>query len=577
MSYIEEIYNYHQLRSLIKDGIITKSFWVNSTSVNKLIGVKEIRLGKYGLVHFNNLVDLGELEVVDCNFSFFGEVESLGKLRYVGGEFRFGAPIKSLGLLEEVKGDLRPTTNELCDLGELRSVGGTADFRGMVNLKNLGKLQEVGDNLNLVKSLKGNYNLRNISVKGRIVYWNKKPSYFIKESKKEIQVVPAWENMGTYEFENNLVHPNEKQKEFYSIFKEKFENGIYIDVCGMRNYIRYYIYSKLREYYKNEDFDHLSNTYEILRKEYPYLSFDAHNILVNIGRKLKIEKYLNIILPHEEFEVWAQMIRSKITIIKPLSATYSDDEDLLEILKIGFKKANLTNFGIENLETILERLILIIRRIELESKEALPRRFFDKGKYHKSSVSNDCFDPLYYKIFFNSEYKFNECFTEHQKRNIGVPIENTLLPVYFPTIIQFAIENYIKEITREAENEIREERGLPKIGEGWISETNLFYQIKKEFSKYLVIHHGRTKWLGLQHFDIYFPELNIAIEYQGKQHSEMVEYFGGEEGFNQTLENDKLKKEKCIINNCILIEVFPDYHFEEVKNKIEEAIKIKSS
>ena len=400
MSYLEEIYNYQQLSSLIKDGIITKSFWVNSTSVNKLIGVKEIRLGKYGTAHFKNLVDLGELEYVDCDFSFFGEVESLGKLRYVGGEFRFGAPIKSLGLLEEVKGDLRPTTSELCDLGELRRVGGTADFRGMVHLKYLGKLQEVGNNLNLVKSLKGNYDLRNIRVNGRIVYWNKKPSYFVQESKNEIKLAPAWKNKGPYEFENNLVHPNKKQKEFYSIFKENFENGKYIDVGGMRNYIRYYIYSKLREYHKNGDFDHLSKTYEILRKEYPNLSHDTQNIEVEIGRKLKIEKYLNFVLPHEEFEVWIKMIKSKIDKIEPLDTTcsdYTDDKDLLEILKIGYKKTNLTDFGIENIETILERLILIIRRIELESKEALPRRFFDKGKYHKASNSNDCLDPFYYE------------------------------------------------------------------------------------------------------------------------------------------------------------------------------------
>jgi hypothetical protein len=83
--------------------------------------------------------------------------------------------------------------------------------------------------------------------------------------------------------------------------------------------------------------------------------------------------------------------------------------------------------------------------------------------------------------------------------------------------------------------------------------------------------------LGLQHFDIYFPEINIAIEYQGKQHTEIVEYFGGEESFNQSLYNDRLKKEKCKTNNCILIEVFPDYNFESVKAELDSAIKMKSS
>lgn len=580
MSYFEEIYNYEQLNSLIKDGIITKSFWVNSTNVNRLKGVKAIMVGENGTAHFKSLIDLGEIEYVDCSLSFWGNLKSLRKLKYVGGDFRFGAPIQSLGLLEEVKGDLRPTSNELCDLGELKKVGGTADFRGMVHLHNLGKLKQVGGNLNLVKSLKSKYDLSGINIKGRIIYWSKEPSYFKSSSKINSFKAPPWDNKGPYEFENNLVHLNKKQKEFYNIFKENFENGNYIDVGGMRNYIRYYIYSNLREYYKNKDFDHISKTYEILRKEYPNLSHDTQNIEVEIGRELRIKKYLNFVLPHEEYEVWVKMIKLKIEKIKPLDTTcsdFTDDTDLLEILKIGFKKNNLANFGIENLETILERLILIIRKIEFASKEALPRRFFDKGKYHKTSNTNDRFDPSYYQIFFDSQEKFNESLTEHQKRNIGVPQKNILYPVCYPTILQFAIENYIKEITREAENEIREQRGLPRIGEGWISETNLFYQIKIEFSEHLVIHHGKVKWLGLQHFDIYLPELNIAIEYQGKQHTEMVEYFGGEEGFNQALENDRIKKEKCKNNNCILIEVFPDYNFENVRNKIYNAIKMKSS
>ena len=103
MSFFEEIYSFEQLHSLIKCGVITKSFWVNSTNVNILNGVKEIRVGNNGTVHFKNLVDLGDLEYVDCDFSFWGNMNSLKKLKYIGGEFRFGAPILSLGLLKEVK------------------------------------------------------------------------------------------------------------------------------------------------------------------------------------------------------------------------------------------------------------------------------------------------------------------------------------------------------------------------------------------------------------------------------------------------------------------------------------------
>lgn len=56
---------------------------------------------------------------------------------------------------------------------------------------------------------------------------------------------------------------------------------------------------------------------------------------------------------------------------------------------------------------------------------------------------------------------------------------------------------------------------MPKVGEGWISETELFYKISDYFKEDEVVHHASPKWLGRQHLDIYFPKLNIGIEYQG--------------------------------------------------------------
>ncbi len=132
-------------------------------------------------------------------------------------------------------------------------------------------------------------------------------------------------------------------------------------------------------------------------------------------------------------------------------------------------------------------------------------------------------------------------------------------------------------MARVIENEIREERNLPKIGEGWISETDLFYKIKNKFSNYKVVHHSRPNWLGRQHFDIYFPDLNIAIEYQGKQHFEEIEFFGGKESLETNLINDALKKEKCKLNNCILIEVLPNYEADDIFNIIQEEIKKKTA
>ena len=137
---------------------------------------------------------------------------------------------------------------------------------------------------------------------------------------------------------------------------------------------------------------------------------------------------------------------------------------------------------------------------------------------------------------------------------------------------QYLINKNLLDIYLEEENKpinfLRNRLGLPKIGEGWISETKLFYQLKDEFSNQVVIQHSKTKWLGRQHFDIYFPFLNIAIEYQGKQHFESVEYFGGNEAFKQNQIRDKRKRELAKINNCDLIYVEPGYEIHDIVSKI---------
>lgn len=98
------------------------------------------------------------------------------------------------------------------------------------------------------------------------------------------------------------------------------------------------------------------------------------------------------------------------------------------------------------------------------------------------------------------------------------------LPSFYPRILNnleyhtYTPHKYLQKTRKEIENIIREEKSIPKIGEGWISETLLFYEIKEAFQEHQVIPHGSPSWLGLQHLDIFFPELNIAIEYQGKQH-----------------------------------------------------------
>jgi hypothetical protein len=129
------------------------------------------------------------------------------------------------------------------------------------------------------------------------------------------------------------------------------------------------------------------------------------------------------------------------------------------------------------------------------------------------------------------------------------------------------------ELGEQAENEIREKNGIPRKGEGWVSETELYNILKNHFVDYKIEQHARPRWLKPQHLDIFFPDNNVAVEYQGKQHSEPVEFFGGDDAFKETVKRDKKKKTLCKKNKCELIYVLPDYDIDTVIKSIDNAIE----
>ena len=56
-------------------------------------------------------------------------------------------------------------------------------------------------------------------------------------------------------------------------------------------------------------------------------------------------------------------------------------------------------------------------------------------------------------------------------------------------------------------------------------------------------------------FDFYLSDLNICIEYDGIQHFEEVEFFGGKEAFIETQRRDKIKNDYCKDNDIKLIRI----------------------
>jgi len=70
-------------------------------------------------------------------------------------------------------------------------------------------------------------------------------------------------------------------------------------------------------------------------------------------------------------------------------------------------------------------------------------------------------------------------------------------------------------------------------------------------------------------FDFYLPNYNICIEYDGKQHYQIIEHFGGYKRLNEQRIKDKIKTKYCKNNNIKLIRIpYTEYNnIEKILNK----------
>ena len=93
----------------------------------------------------------------------------------------------------------------------------------------------------------------------------------------------------------------------------------------------------------------------------------------------------------------------------------------------------------------------------------------------------------------------------------------------------------------------------------WKSEQMVYDITRKYYNKiYPVIYQHRPFFLrshkdGQMSYDVFISGINVAIEYQGKQHFEPVEFFGGLEAFKELQERDTLKAKLSIENGVKLV------------------------
>lgn len=115
---------------------------------------------------------------------------------------------------------------------------------------------------------------------------------------------------------------------------------------------------------------------------------------------------------------------------------------------------------------------------------------------------------------------------------------------------RYVCDNF-KEYEQKYNNiilELKEQKILPIR---WINEFKLYLLVKSYFEG--AIFQYKADWLDLQSLDIYIPSQRIGIEYQGIQHYEAVDYFGGEEGLQDVKKRDNIKLEKCQKQDIVLL------------------------
>jgi hypothetical protein len=342
---------------------------------------------------------------------------------------------------------------------------------------------------------------------------------------------------------------DKQQRSFYLNVENSLRRGEYIDIQGSVSYVFVFIY-KLISKWDRSGFEELSDFLiqisELYRHEdklYFYCLNWAYDCLLGLKR---YEEFLEKTEPRQVFGTSTHQSNLRINIQKHLNIEANPIDVLL---MAGGRK---TKFIIANEVLYREKVRSVFR--QYAEKEG---------------------------GWFNVFKKFG-CFNREEYQHLlfaGAPIstmpqlEFSIFGFYAAVNRKFEHLEKICSLSKDAENEARVEIGVPQIGEGWVSETSLFRKLESEFVTTNVIQHGQPTWLGRQHFDIWIPNWKIAVEYHGKQHFEPVDFFGGSDAFNKTVERDKRKADLAKRHSVKLFVVTEDDDCNDLVAQIREVIE----
>lgn len=120
-----------------------------------------------------------------------------------------------------------------------------------------------------------------------------------------------------------------------------------------------------------------------------------------------------------------------------------------------------------------------------------------------------------------------------------------------------AMQDIIAKELRPSIIDIAYAFNIEKRPSKWKTESSVVKMAIKIFKGHKVIEQGSPDFLKRQRYDVWIPSLNIAIEYNGKQHYDYVPFFhrNGEEDLFLQQERDNKKRDVSKKNGVTLIEI----------------------
>lgn len=607
------VYSEQKLNTLMdENGIINGDIVIRGDDITSLGKLAKV-FGSIG-IDSNSLENLGELNYVDKDFWIVTatNLNSLFNLEKVGENLNLSKScIKDLGNLSYVGEKLSLRNINVVDLSKLRYAKILFLSKKLIdiNLDHIeksvvrywsDKKSDNDINTNILKNV-GGKNLRyNVFIKkdNEIesgfftkshwdVVWDSNRGFEIWLLKYKISSNP----LNSYYVSDEVIKQQDENFKFYKFQIDKDQeylidfkytdeisnlnerliyellldcvNGI-ID-CDTLIYKLHYYENVFKKFKLNNKFEFLP-LYELL---------DQNNIIESLIDS--DNKSLGYAKLHEiELRLKKRQITGKTIVGKGLNLNGYIKNNFSEFQEFVDNKLDMIYDGNYSFYKSLFGELLTVEEINDE----FPKKF--KKVTHKNSIKNreESFKYIdqnktnkIFQKYYTAENKFNSDDIKRIKKtmwnggDLWLSYNQSPLSYYnsngFIYFVENILENIFTSIVIGSQDDFRVSKGIPKIGEGWVSETDLFYRLKSIFLDEEVIQHASPKWLGRQHLDIFFPKLKIAVEYQGRQHSAPINFFGGEEGFLKTIERDQRKYKLCVENKCKLFYVYPETNIDE--------------